>query len=72
MLIAIFIVLLLLFCVKAAEVGLAVLRWVDRRPTRLERKNRKRAREIQARHDALMMEVEAYGMEKKERADEKR
>lgn len=60
MLVAIFIVLLLLFCVKAAEVALAIFRWVEKKPTAQERKNRVQAREEKAKHEALMMEVDGY------------
>lgn len=60
MIIAIFIVLLLLFCVKAAEVALAIFRWAEKKPTAQERKNRAQAREKKAKDDALMMEVDTY------------
>lgn len=60
MLVAIFIVLLLLFCVKAAEVALAIFRWAEKKPTAQERKNRVQAREEKAKHEALMMEVDGY------------
>ncbi len=60
MLTAIFVIVLLIFCVKAVETALAIFRWVEKKPTAQERKNRVEARKEKAKREALMMEVDGY------------